>query len=241
MENITTWSKAIKLIEPHVFKISTPRDFGTGFLCAYTEDKNLCGIATAAHVIDDSYFWKEPIRVEHYKSRLTTFLREPDRAVWLDLDLDTAVILFRRGKLDLPETTLPFISEEKHLKVGEEIGWVGFPAMSSSNLCFFTGRNSCWLGKSRTYLVDGVAINGVSGGPAFSRKIKIIGSVSAYLPNRVGATPGLAMISDVDQYLSVIKKIKDWEEAKKKAEEAKKKEEVAQSKETPSTEIKENK
>jgi len=37
----------------------------------------------------------------------------------------------------------------------------------------------------RTYLVDGVAINGVSGGPVFytaTKGIEVIGSVSAYLP-----------------------------------------------------------
>lgn len=235
------WSDAVKQIKPYVFKIRTPRGFGTGFLCTYTEDKNLCAIATAAHVIDDSYLWEEPIRVVHYKSGLVTFLREADRAVWLDHDLDTAVIVFKRGKLDLPDTTLPFILEKAHLSVGAEIGWVGFPAMSPSNLCFFSGRNSCWLGKSRAYLVDGVAINGVSGGPAFSVNTKIIGCVSAYLPNRAGATPGLAMISDVDQYLSVIKEIKGWDEARKKAEEAKKKEELTQKQEVPSSEIKENK
>lgn len=213
------WRDAVKSIRSHVVKIYTPRGSGTGFLCAYTEDKKLCCIATAAHVIDESHYWEEPIRVQHYDSGKTKLLRPADRIVWLDSNLDTAVILFQKEDLSLPDTALPFIQENKHLPVGEEIGWVGFPAVSSQNLCFFTGRTSCWRDKSRTYLVDGVAINGVSGGPAFhigSKGVRVIGSVSAYLPNRAGTTPGLAMISDVDQFLKVIKEIRDWEEAKKK-------------------------
>ena len=217
------WRKAVDIIKPHVLKIRTPSGFGTGFLCAYTEDKKICAIATAAHVVDDSFLWEKPIRINHYSSGVTKLLRVNDRIIWFDPNLDTAVILFfpkeEKDELPLPKKALPFISEEKHLKVGEELGWVGFPVVSSQNLCFFNGRNSCWLKKSRTYLIDGVAINGVSGGPAFyttTKEVKIIGSVSAYLPNRAGSTPGLAMISDVDQYLDVIKTIKDWEEAKKR-------------------------
>jgi hypothetical protein len=213
------WRQGVEIIKSHVVKIMTPRGSGTGFLCAYTEDRKFCGIATAAHVISQSHLWEEPIRIQHYTSGEIKLLREPDRVVWLDFKLDTAVILFVKEKLPLPEDILPFISEKKHLKVGEEIGWVGFPAVSSQNLCFFSGRNSFWLDDSRSYLVDGVAINGVSGGPAFyttTKGIKVIGSVSAYLPNRVGVTPGLSMISDVDQFLDVIKTIKDWDEAKKK-------------------------
>jgi hypothetical protein len=215
----TPWREAVKLVKPYVVKIYTPRGSGTGFLCAYAEDKKLCGIATAAHVIDESHYWEEPMRIRHHDSKKTKLLRASDRVIWIDSNLDTAVILFHKGGLPFPDKILPFISEGKHLVVGEEIGWVGFPAVSPQNLCFFTGRNSCWLNDSRTYLVDGVAINGVSGGPAFSASlngVKVIGSVSAYLPNRSGSTPGLAMISDVDQFLKVIKEIKDWEEAKKK-------------------------
>ena len=70
----------------------------------------------------------------------------------------------------------------------------------------------------RTYLVDGVAINGVSGGPVFyttTKGIEVIGSVSAYLPNRVGVTPGLAMVSHAEQFQIVIKTIKNMEDAKR--------------------------
>lgn len=213
------WRSAVEIIKPHIVKIMTPRGSGTGFLCAYTSDKILCGIATAAHVVNQSHFWEEPIRIQHFNSHSTILLRIQNRIIYSDMNLDTAVIIFKKGELPLPTKTLEFIRKRKYLKVGEEIGWVGFPAMSPNDLCFFSGRNSCWLNDEKTYLVDGVAINGVSGGPAFyptEKGIKIIGSVTAYLPNRVGLSPGLAMIRDVDHYLKVIKTIKDFDEAKKK-------------------------
>jgi hypothetical protein len=67
---------------------------------------------------------------------------------------------------------------------------------------------SCWLSGQGAYLVDGVAINGVSGGPAFhvtgveEMPVLIMGVVSAYVPNRAtGETlPGLSVVRDVAQF-----------------------------------------
>lgn len=213
------WRKDIEIVKPYVVKIDTPSGSGTGFLFAYTENKLVCGIATAAHVVNKSHLWKELIRIKHFISGETKLLNASDRVTDLDKKLDTAVILFAKGKIPFPEDTLTFISEKRALKAGNEIGWLGFPSVSPNDLCFFIGRISCWVNDSRTYLVDGVAINGVSGGPVFyisKDGIEVIGSVSAYLPNRVRATPGLAMVSHVEQYQKVIKTIKNMEEAKKK-------------------------
>lgn len=216
-----SWKQAVEIIQPHVVKITTPRGFGTGFLLAYNKDRKLCAIATANHVVEASHLWEEPIRILHYSSGKEMLLRADERSIWSDRKLDTAVILFfpkEDKEIPLPEKPLPFISKGNYLKVGVELGWVGFPVVSQYNLCFFTGKNSFWSEEYRTYLIDGVVINGVSGGPAFhttTKEIIIIGSVSAYLPNRTDATPGLAMISDVEQYLDVIKTIKDLDEAKK--------------------------
>jgi len=218
MDNLS-WQKAIEIIEPHVVKIDTPRYSGTGFLCVYNESKLLCGIATAAHVIAESDRWQEPIRIQHFISGEEKLLKEHDRFIFINLKLDTTVIIFAKNKIPFPKDALRFIPKGKRLKVGNEIGWVGFPSVSPSNLCFFAGSISCWLNNLRTYLVDGVAINGVSGGSVFrttEKGIYLIGSVSAYLPNKAGITPGLAMISHVEQFQSVIKTIKDLDEAKKK-------------------------
>jgi len=34
-----TWRKAIEIVKPYVVKINTSGGSGTGFLCAYTENK----------------------------------------------------------------------------------------------------------------------------------------------------------------------------------------------------------
>lgn len=213
------WRKAIEIVKPYVVKIDTPGGSGTGFLFAYAGSKLVCGIATAAHVVSKSHLRKESIQIQHFISGETKLLNASDRVTILDAKLDTAVILFAKGKIPFPEDTLTFISEKKALKAGNEIGWVGFPSVSPNDLCFFIGRISCWMNNSRTYLVDGVAINGVSGGPVFyisKDGIEVIGSVTAYLPNRVGATPGLATVSHAEQFQKIIKTIKNMEEAKKK-------------------------
>ncbi len=67
----------------------------------------------------------------------------------------------------MPAEPLPLVPKDKFLKVGNKIGWLGFPAIQGANLCFFSGDISAWLQSQMAYLVDGVAINGVSGGPAF--------------------------------------------------------------------------
>ena len=66
-------------------------------------------------------------------------------------------------------------------------------------LCFFSGRVSAYLAEENAYLVDGVAINGVSGGPAFHETGKIIGLVTAYIVNRATgeALPGVSLIRSV--------------------------------------------
>ena len=71
------------------------------------------------------------------------------------------------------------------------------PAIEPDTLCFFAGTVSARQTNRKAYLIDGVAINGVSGGPVFHSptpdEVQIIGCVSAYHANRAtGETlPGL--------------------------------------------------
>jgi hypothetical protein len=203
------WSKAVEIVEPHVFRISTPRGSGSGFLISNGRNIPLCGIATAAHVIDNAHYWEEPIKIEHLSSGKSLVVRPNERAIFLDCKKDTSALLFNREILPLPAAPLSLSPKDKFLKVGHEIGWLGFPAIPTSNLCFFLGAVSCWIHEQGAYLVDGVAINGVSGGPAFhvfefgkDFRVTVIGVVSAYIPNRAtGETvPGLSVVRDVSQF-----------------------------------------
>ena len=164
------WSDAVNHIADYVVKVMTPSGFGTGFLISCSPDGELLGVATAAHVVSHSHSWEEPIRIQHYRSGEVIVLKDEYRAVLMDDRIDTAAIIFARQNIPFPDDTLSLTPEGMHLRVGREIGWVGFPALSPNDMCFFTGRVSAFLEDQTAYLVDGVVINGVSGGPAFTHE-----------------------------------------------------------------------
>lgn len=78
------------------------------------------------------------------------------------------------------------------------------------------------------YLVDGVAISGVSGGPAFIVTDEgapfIMGVVTAYIPNRVTgeSLPGVCLVAGIHRFYDFIKEINSVEEAREKAKELEK-------------------
>jgi hypothetical protein len=81
---------------------------------------------------------------------------------------------------------------------------------------------SAFLDGEDCYLIDGVAINGVSGGPVFAafdeKTPEIVGTISAYLPNRTGSgtLPGLLRAQDIAPFQETLKTIKSLDEARKK-------------------------
>jgi len=66
------------------------------------------------------------------------------------------------------------------LRRGADIAWLGFPGVFEPELCFFHGFISGFKADPPRYLVDGNAMRGVSGGPAFDNRAHLIGLVSAY-------------------------------------------------------------
>lgn len=147
-------------------------------------------------------------------------LHHGERVIFLDNEKDTAVVLFRNSENDnFPPQTLQLVKEGAYIKIGNEIGWVGYPAVRPDNLCLFSGRISSWDEDLTAYFVDGVAINGVSGGPAFlpldGFPPVLIGLVSAYVPNRAtGDTlPGLSVVRDVTKIHDALASIRSFEEA----------------------------
>ena len=192
---VKNWHEAIKEIKPFIFKISTPDGYGTGFQVFYptNADYHLCGIATAYHVIDHAHEWEEAIKITHYGSGKTITLKPKDRVIFTYTSDDLAFILFDKDLLPLEKKEPVLIDPRRVVKQGAELGWCGFPHIAPlGELCFFAGHISSDISgssKENYYLVDGVAINGVSGGPAFyfpkddSSEVKICGVISAYTPN----------------------------------------------------------
>lgn len=225
------WHDALTEIKPYVFKISTPRGSGTGFQLTFSP---LWGIATAYHVIEHANEWGETIKLTHHASQQTITLKEGDGRIIIPFPAeDLAFIIMPKSLLpdrkeEIPTTDQEMIRPGRIMKEGAEIGWCGFPSVARKNLCFFHGSISAFLGEEGNYLVDGVAINGVSGGPAFyidaEDKIRICGVISAYMPNvATGDTlPGLSVVTAVKPYQTMVQTFKDLEEAQKKAEEQQK-------------------
>lgn len=137
----TPWHVAFEIVEPYVVKITTPEASGTGFLVASTAKKELLGIATAAHVIDFPHYWEQPIRIQHFKSGKTVFLNHADRLIDIDYAKDTASIVIRGGEIPSPNEALPIISEDKHLKVGVEVGVDGVPRDCAQQPLFLLGQH----------------------------------------------------------------------------------------------------
>lgn len=199
------WAEAVEMIQPHVVRISTPGGSGTGFLISNGKNNDIAGVATAAHVVNHAHYWEEPIRIDH--TAKSVVVRPNERAIFLDLNRDTAAVLFHRADIPLPAEPLPLVPKGRFLKVANRLGWLGFPAIPAANLCFFGGNISAWVDHQGAYLVDGVAINGVSGGPAFyltgsTPPVVVVGVVSAYMPNRATGEvlPGLSVVRDVTQF-----------------------------------------
>lgn len=220
------WNAIVDKVAPYVVKIETPSGHGTGFLCLHSQTRSFFGIATARHVVANAHEWQEPIRIRQLASGTTVFLKEPDRAILANPGTDSAVVLVSPGDLKLPDDAIPLLPVSSPLAIGTEVGWLGFPALAAETLCFFSGSISARQESDHAYLIDGVAINGVSGGPViFSNDtdgVQIVGTISAYISNRAnsGTTlPGLAIARDVSHFHNMISMINNLDEAKQQEQE----------------------
>lgn len=218
------WNQIVERVTPHIVKIETPQGHGTGFLCLYNDDHTLVGIATAYHVVEHAEKWQQPMRIQHEHSGGVAFLKEPDRFIMCDPSSDSAVILFLASNLVLPGELIELLPVETRLPIGVEVGWLGYPAIGPQELCFFSGNVSARVDRRHMYLIDGVAINGVSGGPVLYsatvdgvKVLKIVGTISAYMVNRnTGeALPGLSMAQDVSHFHAAVSHIRSLDEAKR--------------------------
>src|SRR5579859_6525928 len=121
------WNEIVEKVTPSIVKVETPSGHGTGFLCLYNAEKNLCGIATANHVLQHAERWHEPIRLFHPTSNGNALLLQGDRVIFSDVYRDSAVLVFPVGTLNLPEQVIPLLPANNRLPIGMEIGWLGFP------------------------------------------------------------------------------------------------------------------
>lgn len=226
------WDNIVKKVTSHVVKIETQSGHGSGFLFMYNDDKSWCGIATAAHVLFQAEKWKQPVEIFHSESNQNLFLREHERVITIDWETDSAVLLFNKGEFPLPEDLIPLLPTASPLSIGLEVGWLGFPAIESFTLCFFSGIISARQDFRKAYFIDGVAISGVSGGPVLystdTEGIQFIGTVNAYKANRVTgeSLPGLLIAQDVSHFHDILNYVRSTDEANKKKQEFEKSKQI---------------
>jgi len=208
--SIPNWADALGQIQNHVIHVSTPGRSGTGFLIASSKKEEVVGIATALHVVSHAHEWGEPIRITHYPSGKIVLLKEADRSIHWNEKADSVLVRFAKGKLPLPDKPMALAPRDKYIREGVELGWCGYPSIYPTKLCFFSGRVSAWLEREDAYLIDGVAINGVSGGPAFSYPVVIVGMVTAYIPSRATGEPlpGVALVRAITPYVYLFEQLK---------------------------------
>jgi hypothetical protein len=218
------WTESYNTVLPYLFSIETPEGRGSGFFLAHNEERTVIAVATAAHVVQEAHNWKLPLKLRHHETDKEVFVEPSDRGILIDPERDSAVIILSASELQLPTESLSMFSHEEYLTPGTEVGWMGYPWIAAPHLCFFSGKVSAFIHDNDSYLIDGVAINGVSGGPVFhiSRgTTTLVGAVSAYLPNRVRgkSLPGLASVQDVTAFHLAVNNMRSLDEARRKESE----------------------
>lgn len=217
------WNKLLEKVLPYVIKVETQEGHGTGFLFAVNATRTFVAFATSAHVVAHADNWKLPIRLRHHVSGKEIFVEEKDRIIEIDHERDSASILIGNPGDFLPTDVLPMVDSKEFVLIGTEIAWAGYPGIAPPHLCLFTGTVAAFDHRDDSYLIDGVAINGVSGGPVFfapqAGSPTLIGSVSAYMSNRQRgeSLPGLLRAQDVTPFQETVKKIHSIDEARAKA------------------------
>ncbi len=195
-------------------KIETQSGHGTGFLLFYDNEKTCCYIATAEHVIAEAEEKKEPITIRRLLDNKPFTLSFDERLSFRDKGRDSAVMLLLKSNLHLPEKLISLLPESQLLRVGTQVGWLGFPSIAPNVRCFFSGHISAPIIRNQypAYFVDGVIIHGVSGGPILhiteTNEIRIAGIATEYLSDSDEATnsmlPGLAIAQSLSHFHEVL-------------------------------------
>ncbi|MHB9028056.1 MAG: S1 family peptidase [Candidatus Latescibacterota bacterium] len=213
------WAVALTEVKKHVYMIETPRANGTGFLLSPDIRGHFMVIATAFHTLSQAHRWREPIKLTHVSTGKDIYLEYNQRFVFEDARKDIALIVIYKERIEHPAQKLLSIPDDRVLREGVQIGWCGFPCVAPRILCFFTGYVSAWLPDEEAYLVDGVAINGVSGGPVFrlidDEKPSLIGLVTEYRPNLSNGSPlpGVSLVRAISSISPLTRLLHEAEEA----------------------------
>ncbi len=206
------WPQAVSQMRQNLVKVSTlGGGYGSGFLIPPPPKApgNLC-VITAFHVIKQAHETGATIEIEHPGEGIKISLPSLARSVFVANNRDQAIISFNGPKDFEKLHEVTFLSKDRHYNPGVELGWLGFPDLEVSQnvACFLSGRVSAYLEDKEAYLIDGVSIHGLSGGPVFycsDDQVVMAGIVTNYYPNPVNnqAWPGLAMFRTINPLMKL--------------------------------------
>jgi len=199
------WEHVIPRLEPLIFRVHAANSVGTGFIIGVSraDGGRHTMLVTALHVVEDVLGNDLPLElVRHDGVSISSLTAGPVHVYPVGPpECDTALIQVPTREPLISQDALLPMPLETMLPRGADLGWLGFPGLVLPELCFFRGVVSGYQERPPVYLVDGVAINGVSGGPAFDRSGLVVGLISAYVPNQVapGRTlPGLMIVTPLN-------------------------------------------
>src|SRR5713101_3932243 len=186
------WKDVVEKIAPLVFRVYIDQYVGTAFVVCRGRGKppfeHVAVLATARHVadpaktgvVDSLTLVSSDLKREYPSSQNPMEMRVLGKEAY-----DTSVILVRsREEIISSQALMPMLPWNSLLRRGADIAWLGFPALFDPELCFFHGFVSGFRGDRPRYLVNGTAMPGVSGGPAFDNRAHLIGLVSEYISHK---------------------------------------------------------
>lgn len=203
-----SWDQVVDRVFPSVFKVETEYSSGTAFVFSISRvrenGKHYTFLATAWHVLSNEIGTKSPLSISSSDGE-RQWTSEKDKIFLSSLGpkkFDTALIMIEsHDPLISIDRLLPVPPFDTQLARGANIGWLGYPGITEPEICFFSGHISGYLNDPPSYLVDGVAVNGVSGGPVFDNRCHLIGMMTAYIPNYIDETrtlPGLSSVTPIN-------------------------------------------
>ncbi len=205
---VLPWDQVVDRVSRSVFRLLAGDSAGTCFVVSIAKDRQTSNayavFATAWHVVAELPGTTDDIKLVSFDGE-TVFDSAIARFGFFPLGPgvhDTCLIAARTATpVVAPSDLCPILPSDSMLARGAGIGWLGFPGLTDPEPCFFHGHIAGYSADPPAYFVDGVAVNGVSGGPVFDNRAHLIGLVSSYLPNRVDSRtflPGLLSVVPIN-------------------------------------------
>ena len=207
---LRNWWDVAEALARQTFQVRRASCSGTAFLVSQgiekdSPDRHYC-LATAWHVIDDVLT----------DDRFALFRSHDKLAIDVDTEkimtarlgppeFDLGFIFFRTVDNLLPvEEMMPIRGLKSFPSLGEDLGWYGYPGSLGHEPMFCRGTLACFKTNPHSYLINGVAYPGMSGGAIADQYGWVVGVVSEWwgdgslphIPGMLQAAPS-AMIRHV--------------------------------------------